>query len=82
MNNIRFLREQGHNYSPTSSAGLDRSKFPCLSLVVEVLSGQHIPRPGNVEDDSDIVDPYVTVVYVVQTLDLSLYPYTMKNGKH
>ena len=62
--NVRFLRELGqppYNYSPTSSAGLDRSLFPSLGLTVEVLSGQHIPRPGNVEDDWEIVDPYVTV---------------------
>ena len=59
--NVRFLREPGHNYSPTNSACLDRSVFPSLGLVVEVLSGQHIPRPGNVEDDWEIVDPYVTV---------------------
>ena len=59
--NVRFLREPGHNYSPTNSAGLDRSLFPSLGLTVEVLSGQHIPRPANVEDDWEIVDPYVTV---------------------
>ena len=56
------MREHGHNYSPTSSASLDRSLFPSLSLVVEILSGQHVPRPGNDEDYRDIVDPYVMVI--------------------
>ena len=58
----RFLREHGYNYSPMSSACLDRAQFPSLGLVVEVLSGQHIPRPGGVEDTEwEVVDPYVEV---------------------
>jgi hypothetical protein len=31
-----------------------------MTLIVEVISGQHIPRPRN-EDDGEIIDPYVEV---------------------
>ena len=37
-----------------------RSLFPILILSLEVLSGQHIPRPKGV-DEGDIIDPYVEV---------------------
>ena len=36
-------------------------RFPSLTLIVEVISGQHIPRPKN-EDDGEIIDPYVEVI--------------------
>ncbi len=32
-----------------------------MTLIVEVVSGQHIPRPKNDDDTSDIMDPYVQV---------------------
>ena len=37
---------------------MDRSKFPRLVLTVDVLSGQHIPKP---EDDErgEVIDPYI-----------------------
>ncbi len=36
-------------------------RFPTMTLIVEVVSGQHIPRPKNDDDTSDIMDPYVQV---------------------
>ena len=35
--------------------------FPILILSVEILSGQHIPRPQGVEE-GEIIDPYVEVI--------------------
>ena len=37
-----------------------RSIFPTLILSVEILSGQHIPRPHGV-DEGEVIDPYVEV---------------------
>ena len=37
-----------------------RSLFPILILSIEILSGQHIPRPKGV-DEGEIIDPYVEV---------------------
>ena len=34
--------------------------FPTLILSVEILSGQHIPRPHGV-DEGEVIDPYVEV---------------------
>jgi len=56
----RYLREPIFTYSPTCAGGLDRSEFPCLRLTVEILSGQHIPRPNNSEN-GEVIDPYVEV---------------------
>ena len=53
-------REPIFTYSPTSAGGLDRAEFPCLRLTVEILSGQHIPRPNNSEK-GEVIDPYVEV---------------------
>ena len=53
-------REPIFTYSPTCAGGLDRSEFPCLRLTVEILSGQHIPRPNNSEK-GEVIDPYVEV---------------------
>ena len=35
--------------------------FPILILSVEILSGQHIPRPQGVEE-GEVIDPYVEVI--------------------
>ena len=35
--------------------------FPILILSVEILSGQHIPRPQGVEE-GEIIDTYVEVI--------------------
>jgi len=56
----KFLRDPSIAYSPTSPSGLDRSIFPTLILSVEILSGQHIPRPHGV-DEGEVIDPYVEV---------------------
>jgi Ca2+-binding EF-hand superfamily protein len=56
----RFLRDPSIAYSPTSPSGLDRSLFPTLILSVEILSGQHIPRPRGT-DEGEVIDPYVEV---------------------
>jgi len=56
----KFLRDAAINYSPISPSGLDRSLFPILILSIEILSGQHIPRPKGV-DEGEIIDPYVEV---------------------
>jgi len=56
----KFLRDPTIAYSPTSPSGLDRSIFPTLILSVEILSGQHIPRPHGV-DEGEVIDPYVEV---------------------
>ena len=43
--------------------------FPTLILSVEILSGQHIPRPHGV-DEGEVIDPYVEVnmsIYLVDT---------------
>ena len=37
-----------------------RSLFPSLILSLEVLSGQHIPRPHGA-DEGEVIDPYVEV---------------------
>ena len=42
-------------------------RFPSLTLIVEVISGQHIPRPKN-EDDGEIIDPYVEVIIFLWNL--------------
>jgi hypothetical protein len=36
-----------------------------MTLIVEVVSGQHIPRPKNDDDTSDIMDPYVQVRSII-----------------
>jgi len=56
----KFLRDPSINYSPTSPSGLDRSLFPSLILSLEVLSGQHIPRPHGA-DEGEVIDPYVEI---------------------
>jgi len=56
----KFLRDPSIAYSPISPSGLDRSQFPSLILSVEILSGQHIPRPHGV-DEGEVIDPYVEV---------------------
>ena len=57
---LSVSREPIFTYSPESAAGLDRAEFPCLRLTVEVLSGQHIPRPNN-KEEGEVIDPYVEV---------------------
>ena len=37
-----------------------RSMFPSIILSVEILSGQHVPRPHGV-DEGEVIDPYVEV---------------------
>eukprot|EP00090_Calanus_glacialis_P018621 TRINITY_DN2888_c0_g1_i14.p1 TRINITY_DN2888_c0_g1~~TRINITY_DN2888_c0_g1_i14.p1 ORF type:complete len:706 (-),score=250.49 TRINITY_DN2888_c0_g1_i14:266-2272(-) len=54
----KFLRDNSLAYSPTSPSGLDRTMFPILILSLEILSGQHIPRPQGVEE-GEVIDPYV-----------------------
>ena len=39
---------------------LDKSVFPGMTLTLEILSGQHIPRPQG-DEDGEIIDPYVEV---------------------
>eukprot|EP00092_Neocalanus_flemingeri_P005512 GFUD01005942.1.p1 GENE.GFUD01005942.1~~GFUD01005942.1.p1 ORF type:complete len:789 (-),score=239.22 GFUD01005942.1:53-2419(-) len=56
----KFLRDSITAYSPTSPSGLNRSEFPSLILSVDILSGQHIPRPHGV-DEGEVIDPYVEV---------------------
>ena len=60
MSSSTLLREPIFSYSPSSAGGLDRSLFPCLRLYVEILSGQHIPRPNN-SQAGEVIDPYVEV---------------------
>ena len=45
-----------------------RSMFPTLILSVEILSGQHIPRPHGV-DEGEVIDPYVEVNKSLISLD-------------
>ena len=45
-----------------------RSLFPSIILSVEILSGQHIPRPHGV-DEGEVIDPYVEV----ENIYISLY---------
>ena len=54
------MRETAYNYSPRNSSGLNKSDFPQMILRVEVLSGQHIPRPACAEK-GEVIDPYVEV---------------------
>jgi len=56
----RYLREAALSFSPSTTSGLERAEFPCLHLTVEILSGQHIPRPNNSEG-GEVIDPYVEV---------------------
>ena len=53
----RYLREPQlcPSYSPTSAEGLDR-----IRLIVEILSGQHIPRPDNYTR-GEVIAPFVEV---------------------
>merc|ERR1719481_1741134 len=57
----RYLREPSINYSPISPSGLDWSKFKPLILSLDILSGQHIPRPSGSEE-GEVIDPYVEVM--------------------
>ena len=34
--------------------------YPAMTLSVEIVSGQHIPRPNNSED-GEVIDPYIEV---------------------
>jgi len=54
-----YLRDPNIHYNPFKLNGLDKNRFPTMALIVEVVSGQHIPRPKNDDDSSDIMDPYV-----------------------
>jgi len=56
----KFLRDPKIAYSPTSPSLLDRSLFPVLILSVEIISGQHIPRPHSAQE-GEVIDPYVEV---------------------
>jgi len=53
-----FLRNPSIHYNPTKLNGLPKSKFPGMVLEVEVVSGQHIPRPQGSEE-GEVIDPYV-----------------------
>lgn len=55
-----YLRDPNLAYSPISPSGLDWSQFPPMILSVDILSGQHIPRPAGV-DEGEVIDPYVEV---------------------
>ena len=54
------MRETGYNYSPRNASGLNKSDFPSMVLKVEILSGQHIPRPAG-DEKGEVIDPYVEV---------------------
>ena len=56
----RYLRDPGYHFSPSNGTMLDKSVFPGLTLTLEILSGQHIPRPQG-DEDGEIIDPYVEV---------------------
>jgi len=56
----KYLREPSINYSPISPSGLDWSKFKPLILSLDILSGQHIPRPSG-NEEGEVIDPYVEV---------------------
>ncbi len=57
-----FLRDVvGHpSYSPVSPCGLSETRFPPWRLELQVLSGQHIPKPEG-EVRGEVIDPYVKV---------------------
>jgi len=55
-----FLRNPNLSYSPSANSLLDRKRFPGLKLKLEIISGQHIPRPNGV-DKGEIIDPFVHV---------------------
>jgi phosphatidylinositol phospholipase C delta len=55
-----FLRNPNLSYSPSANSQIDRKKFPGLKLKLEIISGQHIPRPHGV-DKGEIIDPFVHI---------------------
>jgi len=74
----RFLRDPGLLYSPCSPAwpGINKPEFPGMTLTVEVLSGQHLPRHGGEEysADRDIIDPFVEVIIRGHAEDFATNP--------
>ena len=55
-----FLRDASISYSPLSPSGLPHKRFPPWTLTVQVLSGQHLPKPDGAEE-GEVIDPYVKV---------------------
>merc|ERR1719150_561776 len=55
-----FLRDPNIRYSPTSPSLLDRTKYPAMTLSLQVISGQHIPSPMGVQQ-GELIDPYVDI---------------------
>lgn len=49
-----------HSYSPVSPCGLSEKHFPPWKVELQVLSGQHIPKPEG-EVRGEVIDPYVKV---------------------
>ena len=58
----QFLREaeKETDFSPVSPSNLAKKRFPQWRVDVQILSGQHIPRPDG-KLGGDIIDPYVKV---------------------
>jgi len=55
-----FLRNPNVSYSPSTNSMLDRNRFPGLKLRLEIISGQHIPRPDG-KNKGEVIDPFVHV---------------------
>jgi len=53
-----FLRNPAIHYNPGKLHGLAKTSFPGMVLEVEIVSGQHIPRPAG-NEEGEVVDPYV-----------------------
>jgi len=55
----RYLREPDCKYSTENDVGFDGKR---TQLSIEILSGQHIPRPDSDDGNSgEVIDPYVEV---------------------
>jgi len=58
----RYLRDPDFKYSPENADGFDEKTFPSMELTVEILSGQHIPRPESDDGNAgEVIDPYVEI---------------------
>jgi len=55
-----FLRRPEMHYNPTKLNGLNKSIFPSLTLDIEIVSGQHIPKPKGAEE-GEVIDPYIEI---------------------